>query len=123
MLKSVNASFTAHFASMNQKAGNLLFSDALPVNLLISSIKVQSAVSSPIKMYRFPYFTAGCPVIMFLSFSSLPYPVRSPESEVCLIVKDLVKGWNHGHEQTAEFYRALFQKKGLKCITEVISVI
>lgn len=53
------------------------------------------------------------------NLSSLPHPVRTKESDVCLIVKDLEKGWKINHEPTAEHYQELLRAKNISCVNEV----
>jgi hypothetical protein len=45
--------------------------------------------------------------------------VYSKESDVCLIVKDLEKGWKVDHEPTAQHYKELLESHDITYITEV----
>ena len=49
----------------------------------------------------------------------LPNSFRNEESDICLIVKDLEKGWKIGHEPTTHHYQELLDSKNVKGIKEV----
>ena len=50
----------------------------------------------------------------------LPNSFRNEESDICLVVKDLQKGWKVNHEPTTHHYQELLESKNVKCIKEVI---
>lgn len=58
--------------------------------------------------------------IIILFFSVLPNSFRNEESDICLIVKDLEKGWKVDHEPTIHHYKELLESKNVSCIKEVM---
>ena len=45
--------------------------------------------------------------------------MHNKESDICLIVKDLQKGWKENHEPTTQHYQELLSSKGVDFINEV----
>ena len=48
----------------------------------------------------------------------MPNPIRNTDAEICLIVKDLEKGWKVNHDPTIHHYKGLLAEHGV-CIQEV----
>lgn len=60
---------------------------------------------------------------VFSNFSQLPEPFLDNDSDICLIVKDLEKGWKVDHEPTIHHYQELLQTKKVSCISEVPGIL
>lgn len=101
VVKAVSVAFQAFAAFQEKNSQKVLLDDDMHINLLVSCIKVSFKEPRPILV-------------------SLPHPVRTKESDVCLIVKDLEKGWKINHEPTAEHYQELLRAKNISCVNEVL---
>lgn len=58
----------------------------------------------------------------FLNSSKLPNPFLNGDCDVCLIVKDLEKGWKVDHEPTTYNYQELLDSNNISFITEVFVI-
>ena len=56
----------------------------------------------------------------YFSFRKLPNPVYGKETEVCLVVKDLEKGWKKDHEPTTQHFKELLDANNIDCISQVL---
>lgn len=56
---------------------------------------------------------------IYFYFSKLPNPFLDGDCDICLIVKDLEKGWKVDHEPTTQNYQELLDSKNVSFITEV----
>lgn len=100
--KAVEAAFKAQeFCQKKGKSSNLFEEDPEPIYLLVSSFKIPSEESKLLK-------------------TVLPNSFRNEESDICLIVKDLEKGWKIGHEPTTHHYQELLDSKNVKGIKEIM---
>ena len=58
-------------------------------------------------------------LIAIVSHSVMPHSFIGGEADVCLIVKDLEKGWKENHENTVHHYKELLGEKQVSSINEV----
>jgi len=102
VVKAVSAAFKAYEVSQKKTENQNLFDDEPePVNLLVSAIKIPQ----------------GEPV--FFS-TKLPNSFLKRDNDICLIVKDLEKGWKKDHEPTIHHYKELLQKKDIDFVNEIL---
>lgn len=102
VVKAVKAAFKAQEFSEKQDNTEKLFDDEPEsINLIVSAIKTPE----------------GEPLLFS---STLPNPYLSQESDICLIVKDLVKGWKNDHEPTIHHYKELLSSKNVDCVDEIL---
>ncbi|XP_057367298.1 ribosomal L1 domain-containing protein CG13096-like [Daphnia carinata] len=99
---AVIAAFKAWSCTLQKtKTGQLFEDDPHPINLLVSAIKISSSDSQPLRV-------------------KLPNPFLNGDCDICLIVKDLEKGWKVDHEPTTQYYQELLDSKNVSFITEVM---
>ena len=56
---------------------------------------------------------------LFLNIRTLPNTCLKRDNDICLIVKDLEKGWKKDHEPSMHHYKELLAKKGIDFVDEV----
>ncbi|KZS07082.1 putative Ribosomal L1 domain-containing protein [Daphnia magna] len=99
---AVIAAFKAWSCTLQKtKSGQLFEDDPHPINLLVSAIKISSSDAQPLRV-------------------KLPNPFLDGDCDICLIVKDLEKGWKVDHEPTTQNYQELLDSKNVSFITEVM---
>ncbi|XP_049832569.1 ribosomal L1 domain-containing protein 1-like [Schistocerca gregaria] len=86
-----------------KRGRNLFESEAESVHMQINSIRIPR---TPTRRIRF----------------SLPHPLVTETSDICLFVPDLKKGPRIDHEPTVAHYRELLDQHGVKQITQVMPV-
>ncbi|KAI9555845.1 hypothetical protein GHT06_018362 [Daphnia sinensis] len=106
LMSSVEAAVIAAFKAWScttkkMKTGQLFEDDPHPINLLVSAIKISSSTAQPLRV-------------------KLPNPFLNGDCDICLIVKDLEKGWKVDHEPTTHYYQELLDSKNVSFITEVM---
>lgn len=97
--------------------------DPHPINLLVSAIKIPNGEAHPLRVYvetRNSFNpSAKINILTEIYFRKLPNPFLSSDSDICLIVKDLEKGWKVDHEPTTQHYQELLESKEIDFISEV----
>jgi len=102
VVKAVSAAFKAYEVSKTKAETEKLFDDEPePINLLVSAIKIPQ----------------GEPA--FFS-SKLPNSFLSKDNDICLIVKDLEKGWKKDHEPTIHHFKEYLDKKNINFVNEIL---
>merc|ERR1712071_22014 len=100
--KAISAAFKAYQVTKEKEETEKLFDDEPEaVNLLVSAIKIPE----------------GEPVFFQ---TTLPNTCLKRDNDICLIVKDLEKGWKKDHEPSMHHYKELLAKKGIDFVDEIL---